>query len=52
MQWLSSPHILVQHGGPHDTLQWLRKENGLVTVLNELSLIPIAIYILVFNKMY
>ena len=41
---------LVQHGESHDALQWLRKENGLVIVFNELSPIPIAIYILVLTK--
>ena len=27
LQWLSSPHTLVQHGLPHDILQWLNKKN-------------------------
>ena len=28
LQWLSSPHILVQHGLSHDILQWLKKLKG------------------------
>ena len=40
-QWLSSPHILVQHGESHDTLQWLKQLNGFVIVVKLLSLNPI-----------
>jgi len=29
LQWLSSPHILTQHGLSHDTLQWLKKTKRL-----------------------
>ena len=53
MQWLSSPHVLAQHGLSHDTLQWLKQLNGFKADSdNPILCVYIYKYILVFNKFY
>ena len=42
LQWLSSPHILTQHGLSHDTLQWLKKLKGFKADSDN----PISLYII------
>ena len=49
LQWLSTPHILVQHGLSHDILQCDKNENGFKVDSDNPT---VYIYIYWVNKLY